>query len=295
MDILTSLFKYNISILDYFYFRFYSQTAEQRKQWAGTGYMYEYQLKMNPPAVREVLANKIQFLKKLGSLAKRDFNTREELTQNLLLISKWLDTLSGKMVLKNSRGQVGAEVEVVHARDFTHESLLPFMIRHHFDMVEDFVVQHESLMALSPTGLNTVRVITQVEKSEVIIVAARLRISINSSVDNLAAGNMAAPIDLKSGKVMGAGVYSDITKQPEMVHPITKQPVVGFEIPYWNEILDMVRQAALSIPENRSVGWDVAITNEGPLLIEGNHNWCKLLWQLPVGEGLKNELEQFVV
>ena len=50
-------------------------------------------------------------------------------------------------------------------------------------------------MELSPSGLNTIRIITQInEQGGVDIIAARLRITVNSSVDNLAAGNIAAPI-----------------------------------------------------------------------------------------------------
>ena len=32
----------------------------------------------------------------------------------------------------------------------------------------------------------------------------------------------------------------------------------------------MVKEAALLVPEIRYVGWDVAITNDGPCIIEGN-------------------------
>jgi len=36
------------------------------------------------------------------------------------------------------------------------------------------------------------------------------------------------------------------------------------------------------------------VTENGPGLIEGNHDWCKLVWQLPVGEGLKHLLDEFL-
>ena len=52
-------------------------------------------------------------------------------------------------------------------------------------------------------------------------------------------------------------------------------------------------KAASEMPENSSVGWDIAITENGPELIEGNHNWCKLLWQLPVKKGLKHVLDKY--
>ena len=68
-----SSLKYNISILDYFYFRFYNLNREERGKWAGTGYLYEYQLHMNPKGAREVLENKIMFLNRFTAFTKRDF------------------------------------------------------------------------------------------------------------------------------------------------------------------------------------------------------------------------------
>ncbi|HET6556569.1 MAG TPA: sugar-transfer associated ATP-grasp domain-containing protein, partial [Prolixibacteraceae bacterium] len=91
------------------------------------------------------------------------------------------------------------------------------------------------------------------------------------------------------------GIYSDITKPDETIHPITKQQIIGFHVPFWNETLQMIKKAALLHPENKSIGWDIAITANGPELIEGNHNWCKLLWQLPVKEGLKPMIEKYMV
>ncbi len=52
----------------------------------------------------------------------------------------------------------------------------------------------------------------------------------------------------------------------------------------------MVKEASELHPQNRSIGWDIVITPDGPGLIEGNHDWCKLVWQLPVGRGLKTLL-----
>jgi hypothetical protein len=106
----------------------------------------------------------------------------------------------------------------------------------------------------------------------------------------MAAGNLAAPIDAKTGIISGPGVYSDITKSPETIHPITGVSIVGFQIPYWQEILEMTKKASLKHPQNKSIGWDIVVTEDGPGFIEGNHDWCKLVWQLPVNKGLKSML-----
>ena len=293
LDAVSSTFKYNISLLDYFYFRFFELNHSERQKWAGTGFLYEYQLQMNPKGKREVLEDKIRFLSHFKPFVRRSFVRLDDLQNHPDLALSLLENASERVVLKGSRGQVGREVEVVKAADFTPESLVRRMQAKDYDLAEEYVVQHPALMALSPSGLNTLRIFTQLYQGEVELLGARLRVSVNSAVDNLGAGNLAAPIDPDTGRVNGPGVYSDITKSDEAVHPITGIPFEGFQLPFWTEALQMAKDAALFNTDNRSIGWDIAITPNGPELIEGNHNWCKLLWQLPVKQGLKEMLLKY--
>lgn len=289
-DILVSSVKYNISFMDYFQLRFYEKKALERTEYAGTGFMYEYQLKMNPAGHREILENKIKFLNRFGEFSGRQWATLDMFEANASVAELFLQDPDGKLVLKNSTGQSGKEIMVVDNKDFTVDSLLKLLKQKNYDLVEKFVVQHPELMKLSPTSLNTIRIITQFHKGKIIIIGARLRVGVNSTIDNLSAGNFAAPIDHTTGIVSGPGVYLDITKKDEYVHPVTGVELVGFVIPYWNESINMVINSALLISENKSIGWDVAITSKGPILIEGNHNWGRVLWQLPVKKGLKKDL-----
>jgi len=295
LDMLMSTLKYNVSILDYFYFHFFEKKPAERAAYAGTGFMYEFQLKMNPPASRNILENKILFNEAYSPFIRRKVSTLSALKQDESLALSFLEHTSGKAVLKGSTGQVGAEVKVIEGKDFTTQQLIRFMEKNKLDLIEEYVVQHEALRTLSNSGLNTIRIFSQLdENNSVVWLGARLRITVNSMVDNMAAGNPAAPIDIETGKVCGPAVYSDITKREETHHPVTNVPIIGFQIPFWQETLEMVRKAAVLHPQNRSIGWDVAISDQGPELIEGNHNWCKLLWQLPVKKGLKVELEKYL-
>jgi hypothetical protein len=295
LDAIHSTFRYNISLLDYFYFRFFEKSPDERRQWAGTSSMYEYQLRMNPKGKREVLENKINFLNHYRPFVKRSFESLHQMQKDQEKAAQLLNNPSGKLVLKGARGQVGAEVEVINAADYTPARLLNFMQAKGYDLAEEYVQQHPALMALSPSGVNTVRIITQLHEGQVDIIGARLRLSVNSPVDNLGAGNLAAPIVPDTGMVNGSGVYSDITKSDETVHPITGAHIEGFRVPFWPEVLQMAKNAALYNTENRSIGWDIAITPNGPELIEGNHNWCKLLWQLPMKQGLMKMLEKYSI
>jgi hypothetical protein len=291
-DAFYSVFKYNISILEYFQFGFYECTDEERKAWAGTGYMFEYQLIMNPKSERDILDDKRKFFKEYHQYFAHQVASLDEMNKNPAVIQQLLDNTSGKIVFKVSDGKCGVAVKVANANDFDVKSIIPFMEKNQFDMIEEFIIQHNELNKLSPSGVNTVRIFTQLNKNnQVVLLGCRQRISVNSSVDNMAAGNMAAMIDENTGIIIDAGVYSDITKGEEAMHPITGVPIVGFQVPFWQETIKMVKEAALLHPQNRSIGWDIVITQNGPGFIEGNHDWCKLLWQLPAKKGLKSLLK----
>lgn len=292
-NIIQSSLKYNISLQEYFLFRFYEISDKEKESFAGTGYMYEYQLFMNPKDNREILEDKLIFLKEYAPFIHHNYLAIEDIEGKSETLKKILQNNSSKIVLKNSKGQCGIGVEVRESDEFNDYSLIKRLKETGNDFVEDFVLQHDDLNRLSPSGLNTIRIITQLDKNdEVIFLGARLRITINSTIDNLAAGNIAATINEETGIVEGPGVYSDITKKEEYKHPVTGVDIVGFQIPFWEESMQMAKEAALLHKQNRSIGWDVAITNEGPELIEGNHDWCKLLWQLPIKKGLKSILEK---
>ncbi|PAU94023.1 hexapeptide transferase [Aliifodinibius salipaludis] len=293
-DIITSVFEYNISILEYFQFRFYDLPKEERALWAGTGYMYEYQLAMNPKNHRHILDDKTLFYKQYENFFGHTVASIADLRQNSDKAEQILNNSSGKVVFKPADGKCGAQVVIKNSSEFDRFGMIEFMEDHDLGLVEEFIVQHTKMNQLSSSAVNTVRIITQLnEEGGVDILGCRLRISVNSPVDNMAAGNMAAPIDEDTGIVSGPGVYSDITKPDQNDHPVTNVEIPGFQIPFWKKTLQMVKEAALRHPQNRSIGWDVVITNKGPGLIEGNHDWCKLLWQLPVKRGLKSMLKDY--
>ncbi len=294
VDMIVCVYKYNISLKDYFYFRFFEIDTNERKKWVGTGFMYEFQLKMNPKNNRKVLEDKIQFLAKYSTYVRRKVLTYRQAFNDKEQLNQIFNNKSGKLVLKGSLGQVGAEVKVIKCDDYNADSLLQFMMQNKFDLIEEYVIQHPMLMQLSDSGLNTIRIFTQLNDGEVDILGARLRITVNSEVDNMAAGNLAAPIDVINGSVSGPGVYSDITKEDVSIHPVSNESIEGFKIPFWSETIELVTKAALSNSSNQSIGWDIAISEYGPELIEGNHNWCKLLWQLPVKKGLKDKLLKYM-
>lgn len=290
-SIISDSLRFNTSILEYYQFRFFEIEDDEKATWAGTGTMYEFQRTANPLETRDLLSDKRKFYKAYKRFFRHELHSIAELRSDAALVNRLLDQ-NHRLVFKEATGNCGVGVAFEDVDDFNVDSMISYMNSNDFDLVETFVEQHSVLNLLSPSAVNTVRIFTQIRSTgEFEMLGARLRISVNSQVDNLAAGNLAAPIKIESGVVCGPGVYSDITRPAETVHPITDQSIVGLVIPHWQETLDMIREASLLYPQNRSIGWDVVVTEDGPGLIEGNHDWCKLVWQLPVKRGLKGLLE----
>ena len=90
--------------------------------------------------------------------------------------------------------------------------------------------------------------------------------------DNFHTGGVAYPLELETGKVTGPGRNNVDIKDFER-HPGTDFTMPGFTVPCWQEVKACVMQGMDRVPSLGYVGWDVAVTPEGPELIEGNFHW----------------------
>ena len=89
-----------------------------------------------------------------------------------------------------------------------------------------------------------------------------------SSVDNMSSGGLAVMIDPQTGIVYTTG--RDYLNNIHIYHPDTGVQLVGFQMPEWDKLLELLKEVANVIPEVRWVGWDFAYTNKGWSFVEGN-------------------------
>ena len=141
------------------------------------------------------------------------------------------------------------------------------------------VIQHPELSRLYDLSLNTIRIDTFLDdNNNPEIISAYLRMGISGRVvDNLGAGGIYVGIDLTSGKLQK--IARNKMEQGGIVyikHPDSGIAFEGFAIPYFEDVKALARQAARQISENL-VGWDIGITVDGPVLIEGN-GWYELTY-----------------
>jgi hypothetical protein len=145
-------------------------------------------------------------------------------------------------------------------------------------LFQETVIQHAALNNLNPFCLNTIRFDTFIDKEgKIHIISGYIRMSINKNhVDNISSGGCLVGIDLRTGRLKKVG-YSKLSYYGVKVlesHPITGTIFENFVIPYFDSAKALVLEAASLIPGLRIVGWDVAIGESGPVLIEGNSDYA---------------------
>lgn len=106
-------------------------------------------------------------------------------------------------------------------------------------------------------------------------------------------GNLVAAVDVDTG-LLGLGKGSRQKVWPDLVdiayHPDTGAAILGRLVPYWKETLELVIMAQEKTPALRTLGWDVAITNCGPVVLEANTLYGVEILQCAYGKPIRNEL-----
>ena len=153
-------------------------------------------------------------------------------------------------------------------------------------LIEQRIRQHPELRGLVGEVLCCIRVQTIVTLEGVPkIIAAVLKLQPNSvGVDHLIHGAIGAWVDLDSG-TLGKGRTRAHLDYISAI-PGANRPFVGFQVPCWPEVRDLAVRAAAAFPWVRSVGWDIAVSEGGPVLVEGNERWSTSLIQMPAPHGL---------
>lgn len=165
-------------------------------------------------------------------------------------------------------------------------------------LMQPIIVPHPALGPLMPRGvLGTIRAVTYLTESGPHLVLPLLRIPAGGSVtDNFAkatSGNLVAPIDPVTG-TLGMARHSRSRRWPDMadieVHPDTGQRIPGFQLPCWRETVELLEEAQRRTPQLRTLGWDIAITEGGPLIVEANADWDANILQVVYRRGIRRDL-----
>lgn len=265
-DTFYSILRYGVGLSDYLNFQFYKRSAKEKNRYAGIRTQNKFYEIVSPSPYKERYTIKPRFLKEFKKYTKRDFfvPNGENFAEFKIFLKRHKEFMS-----KPYDGLGGADVLKVSVKDIKdQEAYYQDLCEKHI-FLEELVVQHKEMSRLCPTSVNTIRIMTFNNHGNPRVIWAGLRVGNGvNSVDNFHAGGMGVNINMKTGKLYGNAIDKNLKEYP--VHPTTKVIFEGFQIPYFEEVKELVKEASLMSDKILVVGWDVAITEKGPLIIEGN-------------------------
>lgn len=141
-------------------------------------------------------------------------------------------------------------------------------------LLQERLSQHQALTRLYPGSINTIRIITVLEDGEARPFSVHLRAGASGqAVDSPDVGGLAIPIDLQSGQLVGQGLIRVGETGWVSRHPDTGVAFNGYELPYFYEAVELACRFHRDLRHFHTVGWDLAVTPDGPAFLEGNDNW----------------------
>ena len=279
LDMIHCARKFGAGYYDYLTFGFWDLTEEQRATYITRVVSKKLVTFLNDPAYEHTFNDKEEFNHVFHDFVGRDcinFRTasKEEVQQ---FVEKHVTVFA-----KPAHGSCGHDCKRFDSRDYPDfDSFYEALKENDAWLLEKVLEQHPDNAAVYPNALNCMRLITLIDsQGEPHVIFATQKFGLNGRVvDNYGFG---CRVDLETGKICSPGVSGDgslgIIYE---THPQTGVKIEGRQIPMFFEACEMVKKAAMVIPQMRYIGWDVGITTDGPAIVEGNNYCAHDFWQLP--------------
>jgi len=288
-DMLWSLIRYGARPIDYVRFEYHKKSASERNRYLT---IYRYFKFLKKFGYRELETyGKVAEYKTFGDYIHREWMVLDASTnvdeligfikKNRVVFVKPNHGDQGKGVLKINSDNM----EVIH-------DLMESAKKITF-VVEGAVENDAVISAINPSSLNTIRAYTLIGKNgETQILAIMLRVGkAGSHVDNWGSGGVGYNFELETGICVDYG--RDKQNNPYTYHPGSNVQMVGFKLPKFDDLKEIIISLSQKTPKAKFVGWDIAYTPNGFELIEmncpGGHDFLQAFGK-PFYDVLKKEL-----
>ena len=209
-------------------------------------------------------------------------------------------------VIKTTESSHGDGVIVVNKIKYINEKCILYLFNGRVLELKDILKEYEPLIfesvisqteqfkKFNSSSVNTVRFMTTLYPTgNAKIIAIWMKFGRpGACVDNAGAGgNIDAAVDIETGKIYNVTQFNGWGKtKPITHHPDSGVLLEGIFIENWEDIKRDVLRFQESLPYLKAIGWDIAITPEGPLVVEMNDYWDRT-GQLFIRKGWKKEIQ----
>ncbi|MDD4027713.1 MAG: sugar-transfer associated ATP-grasp domain-containing protein [Bacilli bacterium] len=253
------------TLTDYLNYQFYLKSSKDIKTYAVVRTQKKFYAIVSPEKYKKYFTIKPNFLNNFKKYVGREWYVPENGLNKLKSFIKNKEYI----MIKPIDGLGGFGVKKIKVSDIKDINEFYNNLLNNRLFIEELIIQNKDMNKLCDKSVNTIRVMTFVNNNEVEILYAGVRIGNGKhAVDNFHSGGMGVAINLKNGRLMGNALDKDLNEYK--VHPLSKTKFNNFQIPCWENIISLVKEAALVNTNIKVVGWDVAISENGPIFVEGN-------------------------
>ena len=268
LDILWCRIRYKIKTDEYAEYGIYRVNHWGRKNFIPSLLGNKLFSECNDPAYIQFVKNKVLFNKRYAGFIGREWCFVPDCNdEEIIAFMKKYQTI---IVKPRDKGRGDGIFKVSFEEISDMDSFITEAKESKY-LFEQIIVQHDTLNRINPNSVNTMRINTFITKTgEVRFLSAALRSSSGDGiVDNYYAGGVITAIDLETGILLSNSKSN--TTDLLLRHPYSDVVLPGIELPYWSETLAFVKEAAMVTPQLRIIGWDIAITPNGPIIVEANN------------------------
>lgn len=267
-DIIFCRMFYHIKTMRYFIFEFRNRTPAEREEYIGVRECRVIEELMNDPSETVILKNKFRTYRHFQEFYKREIiRAGSEADADRL---KEFCGKHGRVILKPLAEKQGIGIRLFDAAGENAEEVLRYAREIMPCVAEECIEQAGIMKEIHPQSVNTVRALTCLVQGEVHLLYALLRVGQGDAVvDNLNAGGLGAAIDTETGEIVTDAFSEDCYSRA--AHPDTGIVFKGTRIPEWDALIRMIGEMHRKLPKVGIIGWDLAYSERGWCMVEGNN------------------------
>ena len=290
-DMMVEAKKYNVGFDEYVMYHFENRDFEDRRSFICTKERATYCERLNNPKNQMIFDDKGKTYEVFGKYFKRDLTEVVGWSKDSTAAFKNFVDKHPRFIIKPFNGGNGRGIKIIDSAQMASFDAMCEELKASYPsgfVAEELICQTATLSAVHPASVNTLRVFTVRFDDRVEFLPFSWRVGTGGAcVDNGGSGGIFCALD-DNGVVVST---CDEKGRQYEVHPNTKHPLIGFQVPRFEEAKALCAELAMVVPGNRYCGWDIALTDDGWVMQEGNWQGGIVAFQCPMQKGFRQQMD----
>lgn len=290
-DMMTEAKRYNVGFDEYIMYHFKERDFDSRREFIPTRERALYCERLNKPQNQMIFDDKGKTFEVFEKYFHRDLVEVVGWSADSVKKLRAFVEKHPRFIIKPFNGGNGVGIKIVDSADEGSFEAMCEVLKEQYSsgfVAEELIRQVEELSAVHRESVNTLRVFTVLMPDGVKFLPFAWRVGTGGNcVDNGGSGGIFCALD-DNGVVIST---SDEKGRSYEKHPTTGHPLIGFQVPRFEEAKELAKELAYVVPSNHYCGWDLALTDDGWVMQEGNWQGGIVAFQCPLQKGYRKEMD----